>query len=70
MLFSSQDNDFRGAQRAHNNPNAEVWTSLQIYKEYYSIERAYMGESVFWAVSPQANDLLTITFNPPIFIEK
>ena len=55
--------------KAHTNPNAEISTTLKPYQRY-TIDRAYYGETFFWALFPQPGDTITFNFNPPIVIEK
>ena len=66
-----QDKDFGRSHlhRSHFNPNAQVWTSLHVYG-HYSIERAYIGETFFWATAPSTDDVIVMSFDPPILIEK
>jgi len=67
-----KDKDFgKGGlmHRAHVNPNAEVSTTMKIY-DHYSLDRAYMGETFFWGLTPLQGDTLSFKFSPPIYIEK
>ena len=51
------------------NPNAEVSSTLEVYKRY-SFDRAYMGEAFFWATTPKKGDVIKMKFLPPITIDK
>lgn len=55
--------------RPHDNPSAEVHTSLRAYKNYL-LSKAYKGETFFWSLLPQPGDNVTFYFNPSIKIEK
>ncbi|XP_023229462.1 alpha-1,3-mannosyl-glycoprotein 4-beta-N-acetylglucosaminyltransferase B-like [Centruroides sculpturatus] len=55
--------------RPHDNPPAEVHTSLRAYKNYL-LSKAYKGETFFWSLLPQPGDNVTFYFNPSIKIEK
>jgi len=55
--------------RAHINPNADVSTTLKIY-QHFSLDRAYMGETFFWGIIPQAGDTVNFKFSPPIVIDR
>ena len=72
MLFVfPQDKDFGKGQphRVHQNPTAEVSTTLHIYQRY-SIDRAYLGDTFFWATIPNPGDVIVFKFNPQIKIAK
>ena len=47
-----------------DNPPASASTSLRIYKQF-SIERAYKGETYFWAYEPSVSDYVTFNFSDP-----
>jgi len=66
-----KDKDFgKGSMhRPHVNPNAEVSTTMKIY-DHYSLDRAYMGETFFWGLTPLQGDTVSFKFSPPIYIEK
>lgn len=67
-----KDKDFRfkmGKTVNYINPNAEVSTSLEVYKRY-SFDKVYMGESFFWATQPKKGDAVNMKFIPPIVIDK
>ena len=68
-LFQDKDFGKTPMHRAHLNPSAEVSTTLKIYQRY-SLDRAYMGETHFWAFIPHAGDVVLLKFTPPIKIEK
>lgn len=61
-----KDKDFKKGQmvRAHSNPPADVFTSIKIY-EAYSLELAYVGNAVFWGVSPKRDDVVIFKFLHP-----
>ncbi|XP_049441159.1 alpha-1,3-mannosyl-glycoprotein 4-beta-N-acetylglucosaminyltransferase B-like [Epinephelus fuscoguttatus] len=64
-----KDKDF-GKQtlyQAHNNPAAELSTSLKHYQQH-SLERAYKGEDFFWALTPVKDDYILFSFPQPIHI--
>ncbi len=44
----------------HSNPEAKVFTSIQAYKTY-DLEKAYLGTSFFWGVSPKINDQVSFS---------
>lgn len=48
----------------HNNPPAEVGSTIKAYKQH-TLKRAYLGESFFWGLLPQPNDILSFRFRPP-----
>nr|XP_005996664.2 PREDICTED: alpha-1,3-mannosyl-glycoprotein 4-beta-N-acetylglucosaminyltransferase B-like [Latimeria chalumnae] len=65
-----KDKDF-GKQvlhKAHNNPTAEVDTSLKVYQQY-GLEKAYRGENFFWAFTPVAGDHITFRFFKPLNVK-
>ena len=66
-----QDRDFgkHGLARAHMNPAAQLATTLKTYQKY-TLLKAYTGETFFWAMAPNAGDVIDFKFNPAIFIEK
>ncbi|RWS28566.1 Alpha-1:3-mannosyl-glycoprotein 4-beta-N-acetylglucosaminyltransferase B-like protein [Leptotrombidium deliense] len=51
-----------------DNPPAVISTSLKQYQSY-SIQRAYAGESLFWALNPSTGDYINITFTPPLVVQ-
>ncbi|NWR02623.1 MGT4B acetylglucosaminyltransferase, partial [Paradoxornis webbianus] len=55
--------------KAHNNPPAEVDTSLRIYQQY-TLEEVYKGQNFFWALAPVAGDYIRFTFLNPLQVEK
>lgn len=66
-----KDKDF-GKQtlyKAHNNPAAELSTSLKHYQQH-SLERAYKGEDFFWALTPVKDDYVLFSFPQPIHISR
>uniref|UniRef100_A0A8D8MFH9 Alpha-1,3-mannosyl-glycoprotein 4-beta-N-acetylglucosaminyltransferase B n=2 Tax=Cacopsylla melanoneura TaxID=428564 RepID=A0A8D8MFH9_9HEMI len=48
----------------HNNPSAEVGSTIKAYK-LHTLKRAYLGETFFWGLLPQPNDILSFRFRPP-----
>ncbi|XP_003738359.1 alpha-1,3-mannosyl-glycoprotein 4-beta-N-acetylglucosaminyltransferase B [Galendromus occidentalis] len=52
-----------------DNVPAEVTTSIKSYKTF-TIERAYLGDSLFWGLLPAAGDHITIAFHEPVILEK
>lgn len=48
----------------HNNPPAEVGSTIKAYKQH-TLKRAYLGETFFWGLLPQPNDILSFRFRPP-----
>ena len=66
-----QDKDF-GKQaifRAHVNPPASVVTTIKAYQKYF-LKKAYIGEDVFWGLSPSEGDTVEFRFDPAIEIER
>ncbi|XP_050751935.1 alpha-1,3-mannosyl-glycoprotein 4-beta-N-acetylglucosaminyltransferase-like protein MGAT4D [Gymnogyps californianus] len=66
-----KDKDFgrNVLHKAHNNPPAEVDTSLRIYQQY-TLEKIYKGQDCFWASAPVAGDYISFTFLNPLKVEK
>lgn len=66
-----QDKDFgkNGLARAHMNPPANLASTLKTYQKY-TLLKAYTGETFFWAMAPNAGDIIDFKFDPPILIEK
>ncbi|XP_070692641.1 alpha-1,3-mannosyl-glycoprotein 4-beta-N-acetylglucosaminyltransferase A isoform X2 [Pempheris klunzingeri] len=64
-----KDKDFgkQALYLAHNNPAAELGSSLKHYQQH-SLERAYKGVDFFWALTPVQNDYILFTFPQPIHI--
>ncbi|XP_056662947.1 alpha-1,3-mannosyl-glycoprotein 4-beta-N-acetylglucosaminyltransferase A isoform X2 [Monodelphis domestica] len=52
----------------HVNPPAEVSTSLKVYQGH-TLEKTYMGEDFFWAVTPIAGDYILFKFDKPVDVE-
>ena len=67
----SQDKDFLKPllHKIHVNPPAEVSTSLKVYQGH-TLEKTYMGEDFFWAITPMAGDYVLFKFDRPVSIEK
>ncbi|XP_029021070.1 alpha-1,3-mannosyl-glycoprotein 4-beta-N-acetylglucosaminyltransferase B-like isoform X3 [Betta splendens] len=66
-----KDKDFwkQTLYHAHNNPAAELSSSLKHYQEH-SLERAYKGEDFFWALTPVQGDYVLLRFPEPIHISR
>ncbi|KAL8576437.1 hypothetical protein ACOMHN_049004 [Nucella lapillus] len=66
-----KDRDFgkNGLARAHMNPAAQLASTLKTYSKY-TLLKAYTGETFFWAITPNAGDIIDFNFNPPIAVEK
>ncbi|CAH1777982.1 unnamed protein product [Owenia fusiformis] len=58
----------RELHRAHLNPTADVTTTMKVYQQY-TLERAYLGETFFWAYQPTKGDTLNFKFHEPQYIE-
>ncbi|KAM6952690.1 alpha-1,3-mannosyl-glycoprotein 4-beta-N-acetylglucosaminyltransferase B-like isoform 1-T1 [Lycodopsis pacificus] len=66
-----KDKDF-GKQRlfqAHNNPAAELSSSLKHYQQH-SLDKAYKGEDFFWVITPVQDDYILFNFTQPIYISR
>ena len=71
LFLYFQDKDF-GKQaifRAHVNPPASVVTTIKAYQKYF-LKKAYIGEDVFWGLSPSEGDTVEFRFDPAIEIER
>uniref|UniRef100_A0A8C3TC74 Alpha-1,3-mannosyl-glycoprotein 4-beta-N-acetylglucosaminyltransferase A n=1 Tax=Chelydra serpentina TaxID=8475 RepID=A0A8C3TC74_CHESE len=55
--------------KIHVNPLAEVSTSLKVYQGH-TLEKTYMGEDFFWAVTPIAGDYILFKFDKPVNVER
>ncbi|XP_071088522.1 alpha-1,3-mannosyl-glycoprotein 4-beta-N-acetylglucosaminyltransferase B-like [Haliotis cracherodii] len=66
-----KDKDFgkQGLYRAHVNPAATLGSSLKTYQKY-TLVKAYIGETFYWATSPSEGDVIDVKLNPPILLEK
>ncbi|XP_035525314.1 alpha-1,3-mannosyl-glycoprotein 4-beta-N-acetylglucosaminyltransferase B [Morone saxatilis] len=64
-----KDKDFgkQALHQAHNNPAAELSSSLKHYQQH-SLDRAYRGVDFFWALTPVKNDFILFSFPQPIHI--
>lgn len=51
------------------NPPAEVSTSLKVYQGH-TLEKTYVGEDFFWAVTPVAGDYILFKFDKPVNVER
>lgn len=54
--------------KIHVNPPAEVSTSLKVYQGH-TLEKTYMGEDFFWALTPAAGDYILFKFDKPVNVE-
>ncbi|BFZ15298.1 hypothetical protein BsWGS_18337 [Bradybaena similaris] len=65
-----KDRDFgkAGLYRAHVNPAVQLASSLKTYKKY-SLSKAYVGETFFWASNPSKGDIIDFSFDPPIHLD-
>uniref|UniRef100_A0A671E6R9 Alpha-1,3-mannosyl-glycoprotein 4-beta-N-acetylglucosaminyltransferase A n=1 Tax=Rhinolophus ferrumequinum TaxID=59479 RepID=A0A671E6R9_RHIFE len=54
--------------KIHVNPPAEVSTSLKVYQGH-TLEKTYMGEDFFWAITPIAGDFILFKFDKPVNVE-
>lgn len=66
-----KDKDFKKAPlfQAHLNPQAEAVTTLEPYQAF-SIDRAYKGQTFFWAYPPHADDVIRLKFHKEIRIDR
>eukprot|EP00064_Thunnus_orientalis_P007941 superscaffoldBa00000912_g7963 len=55
--------------KMHVNPPAEVSTSMKVYQGH-TLEKTYLGEDFFWAITPTAGDYILFKFDRPVSIEK
>ncbi|CAG05796.1 unnamed protein product [Tetraodon nigroviridis] len=55
--------------KMHVNPPAEVSTSMKVYQGH-SLEKTYLGEDFFWAITPTAGDYVLFKFDRPVSIER
>ncbi|OBS57509.1 hypothetical protein A6R68_11367 [Neotoma lepida] len=55
--------------KIHVNPPAEVSTSLKVYQGH-TLEKTYMGEDFFWAITPSAGDYILFKFDKPVNVER
>ncbi|XP_041800411.1 alpha-1,3-mannosyl-glycoprotein 4-beta-N-acetylglucosaminyltransferase B [Chelmon rostratus] len=64
-----RDKDFGNQNlfQAHNNPAAELSSSLKHYQQH-SLDRAYKGQDFFWALTPTQDDYILFNFPQPIHI--
>ncbi|XP_015998517.1 alpha-1,3-mannosyl-glycoprotein 4-beta-N-acetylglucosaminyltransferase A isoform X1 [Rousettus aegyptiacus] len=54
--------------KIHVNPPAEVSTSLKVYQGH-TLEKTYVGEDFFWALTPLAGDYILFKFDKPVSVE-
>uniref|UniRef100_A0A665WW88 Alpha-1,3-mannosyl-glycoprotein 4-beta-N-acetylglucosaminyltransferase A n=1 Tax=Echeneis naucrates TaxID=173247 RepID=A0A665WW88_ECHNA len=55
--------------KMHVNPPAEVSTSMKVYQGH-TLEKTYLGEDFFWAITPTAGDYILFKFDRPVSIER
>ncbi|XP_069826963.1 alpha-1,3-mannosyl-glycoprotein 4-beta-N-acetylglucosaminyltransferase A isoform X2 [Dendropsophus ebraccatus] len=55
--------------KIHVNPPAEVSTSLKVYQGH-TLEKTYLGEDFFWAITPMAGDYVLFKFDKPMHVER
>ncbi|XP_072269268.1 alpha-1,3-mannosyl-glycoprotein 4-beta-N-acetylglucosaminyltransferase A [Pyxicephalus adspersus] len=55
--------------KIHVNPPAEVSTSLKVYQGH-TLEKTYLGEDFFWAITPIAGDYVLFKFDKPVYVER
>ncbi|XP_029460628.1 alpha-1,3-mannosyl-glycoprotein 4-beta-N-acetylglucosaminyltransferase A isoform X2 [Rhinatrema bivittatum] len=55
--------------KMHVNPPAEVSTSLKVYQGH-TLEKTYMGEDFFWAITPLTGDYILFKFDKPVHVER
>uniref|UniRef100_A0A8C9Y7F8 Alpha-1,3-mannosyl-glycoprotein 4-beta-N-acetylglucosaminyltransferase A n=1 Tax=Sander lucioperca TaxID=283035 RepID=A0A8C9Y7F8_SANLU len=51
--------------KMHVNPPAEVSTSVKVYQGH-TLEKTYLGEDFFWAITPTAGDYILFKFDRPL----
>ncbi|XP_070612743.1 alpha-1,3-mannosyl-glycoprotein 4-beta-N-acetylglucosaminyltransferase-like protein MGAT4D [Erythrolamprus reginae] len=63
-----RDKDFdKTSFRKHVNPPAKMKTSLKAYQRF-TLEKAYNGLEIFWALAPKAGDYILFIFEEPLKI--
>ncbi|KAI3356375.1 hypothetical protein L3Q82_017601 [Scortum barcoo] len=55
--------------KMHVNPPAEVSTSMKVYQGH-TLEKTYLGEDFFWAITPTGGDYVLFKFDRPVSIER
>ena len=55
--------------RVHVNPPAEIKTSLTTYLKF-NINKAYIGQDIFWALAPKLDDYIEIILNTPVALDE
>uniref|UniRef100_A0A8C6WUP8 Alpha-1,3-mannosyl-glycoprotein 4-beta-N-acetylglucosaminyltransferase A n=1 Tax=Neogobius melanostomus TaxID=47308 RepID=A0A8C6WUP8_9GOBI len=55
--------------KMHINPPAEVSTSMKVYQGH-TLEKTYLGEDFFWAITPSVGDYVLFKFDRPVSIER
>ena len=51
------------------NPPAEIRTTLTTYLKF-TIQKAYIGQDIYWALSPSKDDYIEIVLKPPVALEE
>lgn len=66
-----KDRDFKKGIHIpqHNNPEADVSTTLQQYQKH-SLVKAYKGQDIFWGTNPNVGDVLRFKFEPAVDISE
>ncbi|XP_030836273.1 alpha-1,3-mannosyl-glycoprotein 4-beta-N-acetylglucosaminyltransferase A [Strongylocentrotus purpuratus] len=70
-LQKLKDRDFKKGMKLpqHTNPPAEVSSTIRHYLRY-TLDKAYLGQEIFWGNTPSAGDQVKFHFNTPIVIEQ
>ena len=55
--------------RVHVNPPAEIKTSLTTYLKF-NINKAYIGQDIFWALAPKLDDYIEIILKTPVALDE
>ncbi|WAR00110.1 MGT4B-like protein [Mya arenaria] len=65
-----KDRDFgkQAIYRAHVNPSALVYTNIKAYQKYLC-KKAYIGEDIFWGLTPVKGDHFEIQFDVAVELE-
>uniref|UniRef100_A0A8C6PHZ5 Alpha-1,3-mannosyl-glycoprotein 4-beta-N-acetylglucosaminyltransferase A n=1 Tax=Nothobranchius furzeri TaxID=105023 RepID=A0A8C6PHZ5_NOTFU len=71
LQIKDSDKDFLKPllHKMHVNPPAEVSTSMKVYQGH-TLEKTYLGEDFFWAITPTAGDYILFRFDRPVSIER
>ncbi|XP_071496280.1 alpha-1,3-mannosyl-glycoprotein 4-beta-N-acetylglucosaminyltransferase B-like [Diadema antillarum] len=70
-LQKLKDRDFKKGMKlpSHTNPSAEVSSSIRHYLRY-TLDKAYVGQDIFWGTTPTAGDQVKFHFTTPVVIEQ